>query len=97
MEFLNFVKVMITFSNKTTRENYLYEIEGVRISGDVDYNDKSISASMSITVGADTGYGNINQDGSINIGGLKADTLEVASRSVKAFYEELKSEIATRR
>ena len=51
MEFLNFVKVMITFSNKTTRENYLYEIEGVRISGDVDYNDKSISASMSIAIG----------------------------------------------
>ena len=97
MEFLNFVKVMITFSNKTTRENYLYEIEGVRISGDVDYNDKFISASMSIAIRDEIGYGNINQDGSINIGGLKADTLEVASRSVKAFYEELKSEIATRR
>lgn len=97
MEFLNFVKVMITFSNKTTRENYLYEIEGVRISGDVDYNDKSISASMSIAIGDKMGYGNINQDGSINIGGLKADTLEATSRSVKAFYEELKSEIATRR
>ena len=88
---------MITFSNKTTRENYLYEIEGVRISGDVDYNDKSISASMSIAIGDKMGYGNINQYGSINIGGLKANTLEVASRSVKAFYEELKSEIATRR
>ena len=88
---------MITFSNKTTRENYLYEIEGVRISGDVDYNDKFISASMSIAIRDEIGYGNINQDGSINIGGLKADTLEVASRSVKAFYEELKSEIATRR
>ena len=88
---------MITFSNKTTRENYLYEIEGVRISGDVDYNDKSISASMSIAMGDEVGYGNINQEGSINIGGLKANTLEVASRSVKAFYEELKSEIATRR
>ena len=97
MEFLNFVKVMITFSNKTTRENYLYEIEGVRISGDVDYNDKFISASMSIAIRDEIGYGNINQDGSINISGLKADTLEVASRSVKAFYEELKSEIATRR
>ena len=88
---------MITFSNKTTRENYLYEIEGVRISGDVDYNDKFISASMSIAIRDEIGYGNINQDGSINISGLKADTLEVASRSVKAFYEELKSEIATRR
>lgn len=88
---------MITFSNKTTRENYLYEIEGVRISGDVDYNDKFISASMSIAIRDEIGYGNINQDGSINIGGLKANTLEVASRSVKAFYEELKSEIATRR
>ena len=88
---------MITFSNKTIRENYLYEIEGVRISGDVDYNDKSISASMSIAIRDEIGYGNINQDGSINIGGLKADTLEVASRSVKAFYEELKLEIATRR
>ena len=52
---------------------------------------------MSITIGAEVGYGNINQDGSINISGLKADTLEVASQSVKAFYEELKSEIATRR
>lgn len=88
---------MITFTNKTTRENYLYEIEGVRISGDVDYNDESISASMNITVGAEVGYGNINYDGSININRLKADALEIASRSVKAFYEELKSEIATRR
>ena len=88
---------MITFTNKTTRENYLYEIEGVRISGDVDYNDKSFWASMSIAIGDEVGYGNINQDGSININGLKADALEVASRSVKAFYEELKSEIATRR
>ena len=88
---------MITFTNKTTRENYLYEIEGVRISGDVDYNDKSFWASMSIAIGAEVGYGNINQDGSINISGLKAEALEVASQSVKAFYEELKSEIATRR
>ena len=88
---------MITFSNKTTRENYLYEIEGVRISGDVDYNDKSFWASMSIAIGDEMGYRNINQDGSINISGLRADTLEVASQSVKAFYEELKSEIATRR
>ena len=88
---------MITFSNKTIRDNYLYEIVGVRISGDVDYNDKSFWASMSITIGDEVGYGNINQDGSINISGLKADTLEVASQSVKAFYEELKSEIATRR
>lgn len=88
---------MITFSNKTIRENYLYEIEGVRISGDVDYNDNSLWASMSIAIGNEMGYGNINQDGSININGLKADALEVASRSVKAFYEELKSEIATRR
>ena len=88
---------MITFSNKTTRENYLYEIEGVRISGDVDYNDKSFWASMSIAIGDEMGYRNINQDGSINIRGLRADTLEVASQSVKAFYEELKSEIATRR
>ena len=88
---------MITFSNKTTRENYLYEIEGVRISGDVDYNDTSFWAAMSIAVGDEMGYGNIIQDGSINISGLKADTLEVASQSVKAFYEELKSEIATRR
>ena len=54
---------MITFSNKTTRENYLYEIEGVRISGDVDYNDKSFWASMSIAVGDEVGYGDINQDG----------------------------------
>ena len=88
---------MITFSNKTTRENYLYEIEGVRISGDVDYNDKSFWASMSIAIRDEVGYGNINQDGSINISGLKAEALEVASQSVKAFYEELKSEIATRR
>ena len=85
---------MITFSNKTIRENYLYEIEGVRISGDVDYNDKSISASMSIAIGDEMGYGNINQDGSINIGGLKADALEVASQSVKAFYEELKTALS---
>lgn len=88
---------MITFSNKTTRENYLYEIEGVRISGDVDYNDKSFWASMSIAVGDEMGYGNINQDGSININGLKAAALEVASQSVNTFYTELKSEIATRR
>lgn len=88
---------MITFSNKTTRENYLYEIEGARISGDVDYNSNKFSASMSITVGDEMGYGNINQDGSINISGLKAEALETASQSVKAFYEELKSEIATRR
>ena len=88
---------MITFSNKTIRENYLYEIEGVRISGDVDYNDNSFWASRSITVGDKVGYGNINQDGSININGFKAEALEVASRSVKAFYEELKSEIETRR
>ena len=33
---------MITFSNKTIRENYLYEIEGVRISGDVDYNESTL-------------------------------------------------------
>lgn len=85
---------MITFSNKTTRENYLYEIEGVRISGDVDYNDKSVSASMSIAIGNEIGYGNINQDGSINIGGLKADALEVASQSVKAFYKELKTALS---
>ena len=88
---------MITFSNKTTRENYLYEIEGVRISGDVDYNDKSFWASMSIAVGEEMGYGNIKEDGTININGLKAEALEVASQSVKAFYEELKTEIATRR
>ena len=88
---------MITFSNKTTRENYLYEIEGVRISGDVDYNDTSFWASMSISVGDEGGYGNINQDGSININGLKAETLEVASQSVKTFYNELKAEIETRR
>lgn len=85
---------MITFSNKTIRENYLYEIEGVRISGDVDYNDKSVSASMNIAIGNEMGYGNINQDGSININGLKADALEVASRSVKAFYEELKTALS---
>lgn len=88
---------MITFSNKTTRENYLYEIEGVRISGDVDHNDTSFWASMSIAVGDEMGYGNINQDGSININGLKADALELASQSVKTFYNELKAEIATRR
>ena len=88
---------MITFSNKTTRENYLYEIEGVRISGDVDYNDTSFWASMSIAVGDEGGYGNINEDGSININGLKGDALEVASQSVKTFYNELKAEIETRR
>lgn len=85
---------MITFSNKTTRENYLYEIEGVRISGDVDYNDKSFWASMNIQIGETNGYGNINQDGSININGLKAEALEVASQSVKAFYEELKAALS---
>ena len=52
---------------------------------------------MSIAVGDEMGYGNINQDGSININGLKAEALEVASQSVKAFYEELKAEIETRR
>ena len=88
---------MITFSNKTKRENYLYEIEGVRISGDVGYNDTSFWASMSIAVGDEAGYGNINEDGSININGLKADALEVASQSVKTFYNELKAEIETRR
>lgn len=88
---------MITFSNKTTRENYLYEIEGVRISGDVDYNDKSFWASMSIAVGDEMGYGNINQDGSININGLKAESIEAASKAVNTFYTELKAEIATRR
>lgn len=88
---------MITFSNKTTRENYLYEIEGVRISGDVDYNDKSFWASMSIAVGDKAGYGNINQDGSININGLKAESIEAASKAVNTFYTELKAEIATRR
>lgn len=88
---------MITFSNKTIRENYLYEIEGVRISGDVDYNDKSFWASMSIAVGDEMGYGNINQDGSINISGIKAESLEAASKAVNTFYTELKSEIETRR
>lgn len=88
---------MITFSNKTTRENYLYEIEGVRISGDVDYNDNSFWASMSIAVGDEMGYGNINQDGSINISGIKAESLEAASKAVNTFYTELKAEIATRR
>ena len=88
---------MITFSNKTKRENYLYEIEGVRISGDVDYNDTSFWASMSIAVGEEAGYGNINQDGSISINGLKAEALEMASKSVKTFYNELKAEIETRR
>lgn len=85
---------MITFSNKTTRENYLYEIEGVRISGDVDYNDKSFWASMSIAVGEEMGYGNIKEDGTININGLKAEALETASQSVKAFYEELKTALS---
>ena len=84
---------MITFSNKTTRENYLYEIEGVRISGDIDYNESTFWASMSIAIGEEMGYGNINQDGSININGLKAEALEVASQSVKAFYEELKTKL----
>lgn len=88
---------MITFSNKTIRENYLYEIEGVRISGDVDYNDKSFWASMSIAIGDEMGYGNINQDGSINISGIKAESLEAASKAVNTFYTELKSEIETRR
>lgn len=88
---------MITFSNKTTRENYLYEIEGVRISGDVDYNDNSFWASMSIAVGDEAGYGNISQDGSININGLKAESIEAASKAVNTFYTELKAEIATRR
>lgn len=88
---------MITFSNKTIRENYLYEIEGVRISGDVDYNDNSFWASMSIAVGDEMGYGNIKEDGSININGLKAEALETASQSVKTFYNELKAEIETRR
>ena len=87
---------MIKFSNKTKRENYLYEIEGVRISGDVDYNDNSFWASMSIAVGDEAGYGNISQDGSININGLKAEALEMASKSVKTFYNELKAEIETR-
>ena len=85
---------MITFSNKTTRENYLYEIEGVRISGDVDYNDKSFWVSMSIAVGEEMGYGNIKEDGTININGLKVEALEVASQSVKAFYEELKTALS---
>ena len=88
---------MIKFSNKTKRENYLYEIEGVRISGDVDYNDNSFWASMSIAVGDEAGYGNISQDGSININGLKAEALEMASKSVKTFYNELKAEMETRR
>lgn len=88
---------MITFSNKTTRENYLYEIEGVRISGDVDYNESTLWASMNIQIGETNGYGNINQDGTVNINGLKADALELASQSVKAFYNELKAEIETRR
>ena len=88
---------MITFSNKTTRENYLEDIEEVGVSGDVDYNDQSFWASMSIAVGDEMGYGNIKEDGSININGLKAAALETASQSVKAVYEELKSEIETRR
>ena len=88
---------MITFSNKTIRENYLYEIEGVRISGDVDYNSDNFSASMSISVGGEMGYGNINQDGSINISGLKAVALKTDPQPVKAFYEELKAEIEPRR
>lgn len=88
---------MITFSNKTIRENYLYEIEGVRISGDVDYNSDNFSASMSISVGGEMGYGNINQDGSINISGIKAESLEAASKAVNTFYTELKAEIETRR
>ena len=88
---------MITFSNKTIRENYLYEIEGVRISGDVDYNEKSFWASMNIVIGDEVGFGNINQDGSINISGIKAESLEAASKAVNTFYTELKAEIATRR
>lgn len=88
---------MITFSNKTIRENYLYEIEGVRISGDVDYNDTTFSASMNIQCGENYGYGNIGQDGNINISGIKADALEAASKAVNTFYTELKVEIETRR
>ena len=82
---------MITFSEKRTRENYLYEIEGVRISGDVDYNDQSFWASMNIQIGETNGYGNINQDGSININGLKPSELETASSAVNTFFTELKS------
>ena len=88
---------MITFSNKTTRENYLYEIEGVRISGDVDYNDKSFWASMNIQIGETNGYGNINQDGTVNLSGFKPSDLETASSTVKNFFTELKAEIETRR
>ena len=88
---------MITFSNKTTRENYLYEIEGVRISGDVDYNDKSFWASMNIQIGETNGYGNINQDGTVNLSGFKPSDLETASSTVNTFFTELKAEIETRR
>lgn len=84
---------MITFSNKTTRENYLYEIEGVRISGDVDYNDKSFWASMNIQIGETNGYGNINQDGTVNLSGFKPTELESASSAVNSFITELKSEL----
>lgn len=88
---------MITFSNKTKRENYLYEIDGVRISGDVDYNDNFFWASMRIAVGDEAGYGNINQDGTVNLNGFKPTELETASSAVNSFITELKSEIATRR
>lgn len=84
---------MITFSNKTTRENYLYEIEGVRISGDVDFNESNLWASMNIQIGETNGYGNINQDGTVNLNGFKPTELESASSAVNSFITELKSEL----
>ena len=82
---------MITFSEKSTRESYLHESEGVRINGEVNYNGNGFTATMSISLGSSMGYGNINLDGSINLSGFKSEQLEAASKAVDAFYKELKS------
>lgn len=80
---------MITFSDKSTRENYLYESEGVRINGEVNYNGNGFTATMSISLGSSMGYGNINDDGSLNLNGFKSEQLEAVSKAVDAFYKEL--------
>ena len=40
---------MITFSDKSTREHYLYESEGVRINGEVNYNGNGFTATVRMT------------------------------------------------
>ncbi len=82
---------MITYSNKTLKENVTSTDGDVTMNGSIEHSDgKLISANFNnINVGSSFGYANIDMSGNVSLSGFKSGDIEAASSAVAGWIDEI--------